>query len=404
MIDGHKYCAEGRAAIFGEPEFVYSMTRLCCENGTVPVVAATGSVCPLLKPALEGEMKRASNRVFAGETMVLDDCDFDLLETYATRLGVNLMLGSSDGRRTAHRLGVELVRCAFPIHDRVGGQRVKTLLYEGSLNILDQMANTLLANKEESFRETLYNKYYDKGQVAAAEPVPEIPSIPDMLKKTETHPCFNCGNGKNARIHLPVAPKCNIQCNYCVRKYDCPNESRPGVTTAVLSPDEAVARYIDAKSRIPNMTVVGIAGPGDALANFDETKETLTRIREIDPDVTFCLSTNGLLLPLYAQELVDLGVSHVTVTINAVDPEIGAKIYKHIDYLGTRYTGSAAAAILLANQLAGLRYLTARGVVCKVNTEGHQRRAYRSGGQKGPGPGSVHLEYHAAHSGEGYCV
>ena len=64
-----------------------------------------------------------------------------------------------------------------------------------------------------------------------------------------------------------------------------------------------------------NLTVVGIAGPGDALANFEETKKTLQLIKEYDPKVTFCLSTNGLMLPLYAQELIDLGVSHVTVTV-----------------------------------------------------------------------------------------
>jgi nitrogenase molybdenum-iron protein alpha/beta subunit/MoaA/NifB/PqqE/SkfB family radical SAM enzyme len=369
MIDNHKYCADGRAAIFGEPDFVYSTTRLCCENGTVPVAVATGSVCPALKLALEDEVRRAADRVFAGDAVILDDCDFDLLESYAKKLGVNVMIGSSDGRRMAHRLGIDLVRCAFPVHDRVGGQRIKTLCYEGSLNILDQVANTLLAKKEEGFREELYGRYFDKEQdAAAATKVKEIPSIPDMLKKTETHPCFNCAGGKYARIHLPIAPKCNIQCNYCVRKFDCPNESRPGVTTAVLSPEEAVERYILAKSRMSNLSVVGIAGPGDALANFDETRETLRRIRELDPDVTFCLSTNGLMLPLYAQELIDLGVSHVTVTVNAVDPEIGAKIYKHIDYLGTRFTGLAASSILLANQLSGLRYLTSRGVICKVNT------------------------------------
>ena len=45
------------------------------------------------------------------------------------------------------------------------------------------------------------------------------------------HPCFNPDvKGKFGRVHLPVAPKCNIQCGYCNRKYDCVNESRPGVT------------------------------------------------------------------------------------------------------------------------------------------------------------------------------
>jgi MoaA/NifB/PqqE/SkfB family radical SAM enzyme len=370
MIDNHKYAAEGRAAIFGEPDFIYSMTRLCCENGTVPVAIATGSVCQRLKAALEEEVKHAAERYFVDKTVILDDCDFDQLERHAKELGVNIAIGSSDGRRMARRMGIALVRCAFPIHDRVGGQRVKTLGYEGSLSILDQIANDLLSEKEEGFREELYERYFDKETRPAAISAPQnsIPCIPDILKKTESHPCFNCAGGKNARIHLPVAPKCNIQCNYCVRKFDCPNESRPGVTTSILSLDEAFERYKEAKRKIPNLTVVGIAGPGDALANFTQTKETLRRIRDFDPDVTFCLSTNGLMLPLHAQELIDLGVSHVTVTINTIDPEIGAKIYKHIDYMGTRYTGVAAASILLANQLAGLKYLTSRGIVCKINT------------------------------------
>ncbi len=380
MIDAHKYCAEGRAAIFGEPDFVYSMTRLCCENGTVPVAVATGSVCPSLKLSLKAEMKAAADRLLLKDTVILDDCDFDTLEAKCRELGVNVMIGSSDGRRAAHRLGVGLVRSAFPIHDRVGGQRIRTLFYDGSLNLLDEISNVLLASKEESFREVLYEKYFDKSDAPAAAEVAvaaekpavtepkEIVNIMDITQKTQKHPCFNCSGGKYARIHLPVAPACNIQCNYCVRKYDCPNESRPGVTTDVLSPEKALERYKLAKSKMDNLTVVGIAGPGDALADFPRTKKTLELIRAFDPEVTFCLSTNGLMLPLYAQELIDLGVSHVTVTMNAVDPEIGAKIYKHIDYMGTRYEGVAAAAVLMANQLSGLRYLASRGIICKVNT------------------------------------
>lgn len=188
-----------------------------------------------------------------------------------------------------------------------------------------------------------------------------------VVEKTLNHPCFNCGASNNARIHLPIAPKCNIQCNYCIRKFDCINESRPGVASKILSPKEAVERYIEVKSKLPNLTVVGIAGPGDALANFDNVKETLRQIREIDPKITFCLSTNGLMLPFYANHLISLGVSHVTVTLNTVNVETGAKIYNHITYLGKIYTGIEGATILLQNQLSGIRYLSSMGVVVKVN-------------------------------------
>ena len=123
---------------------------------------------------------------------------------------------------------------------------------------------------------------------------------------------------------MPVAPACNIQCNYCNRLYDCVNESRPGVTSEVLLPEEALEKYKFVKSKMENLKVVGIAGPGDALANWENTKETIKKIREFDPDAIPCLSTNGLMLPKYADEIVELGVSHVTVTMNSIDPEIGA--------------------------------------------------------------------------------
>ncbi|MFT3951515.1 MAG: nitrogenase component 1 [Oscillospiraceae bacterium] len=374
IVDAHKYCAQARACIFGEPDFVLAMTRLCCENGIVPVAAVTGSVCHRLRDLLEPEMMKAAERMFVESYEIADDADFTDIETLCRDLGANVMIGSSDGRRVSERLGIPLVRCAFPIHDRVGGQRVRILGFDGSLFLTESVANLMLAHTETHFRGEMYENYFNKEEQAVTNTT--VMPVIDLTKSTAektieeknaAHPCFNCGAHKNARMHLPVAPKCNIQCNYCVRKYDCPNESRPGVTTEVLSPAPALEKYKVVKAKVPNLTVVGIAGPGDALANFPQLKETLTLLREYDPQVTFCLSTNGLMLPLYAQELIDLGVSHITVTMNAVDAEIGAKIYSHVDFMGMRMTGVAGASVLLANQLAGLTYLTARGIVCKVN-------------------------------------
>ncbi len=366
MIDSHKYNAEGRAAVFGEPDFVNSVAKLCCENGTIPVVAATGSVCKGFKEKLESYIKPVAEAAMEENFAVLDDIDFEKIEKLAIDLKANLMIGSSDGRRISEKQKIELIRCAFPIHDRVGGQNTRILCYEGSLELMYRIANSVLARKEENFRHEAYEKYFDKKALKEEKNL-KMDLKAENLQKTLTHPCYTCGAGKYARIHLPVAPKCNIQCNYCVRKYDCPNESRPGVTTEVLSPSEAFEKYITVKETMDNLKVVGIAGPGDALANFEQTRETLKLIREYDKEVTFCLSTNGLMLPMYAKELVELGVSHVTVTMNAVDPKIGAKIYRHVDYMGTRYDGETGAAILLANQIAGLKYLTSNGVVCKVN-------------------------------------
>ncbi len=370
MIDSHKYNSEGRAVVFGEPDFIISMIRICEENGIMPMITATGSVFPRLVDYVKNSIEDIAKRYFVEDYTIADDVDFKDIETAAERYGCNLMIGNSDGRRIEEHLQIALVRRSFPVHDRVGGQRLKTIGYEGSLTLLDELSNAILSRKESTFREVIYKAYFHK------EETPETPELPlteeeikrqAILAKTATHPCYNCAGHKYARMHLPVAPRCNVQCNYCVRKFDCPNESRPGVTTKVLTPEEAFEKYKVVKEKVPNLTVVGIAGPGDALANFDETKRTMELIKEYDPDVTFCLSTNGLLLPTYASELINLGVSHITVTINAVDPKIAGKIYKYINFMDTKYEGESAGAILLSNQLSGLRILVAHGVVCKVN-------------------------------------
>ncbi len=183
------------------------------------------------------------------------------------------------------------------------------------------------------------------------------------------HPCFNDKQRHRfGRIHLPVAPKCNIQCNFCDRKSDCVNESRPGVTSAVLSPGQAMHYLDQVVEKTPNLSVVGIAGPGDPFANPEETMDTLERVRAKYPDMLLCLASNGLNVAPYAQRLAELKVSHVTITINAVDPEIGAKVYAWVR-LGKRvFRGVEGARMLLDCQLEAVRLLKEHGVTVKVNT------------------------------------
>ena len=189
----------------------------------------------------------------------------------------------------------------------------------------------------------------------------------ETIDKTLKHPCYNKNAHDNARIHLPVAPICNIKCKFCNRKFDCQNESRPGVTSNLLTPEKALDTFEFYNSKVENLTVMGIAGPGDALANFEETKRTIQLITEKHPDVAICLSTNGLLLPQYAVELKELGITHLTVTMNAVDPAIGERIYDYINYKGKIVVGREASEILLHNQLEGLEILKNLDVMCKVN-------------------------------------
>jgi nitrogen fixation protein NifB len=188
-------------------------------------------------------------------------------------------------------------------------------------------------------------------------------------KPFENHPCFNPeAKGKFGRVHLPVAPKCNVQCRFCNRKYDCVNESRPGVTSTLLSPGQAlhyVTRLLDMGKPI---SVAGIAGPGDPFANPEETMETMRLLRRKLPDLLLCVSTNGLGVGPCIPELAQIGVSHVTVTISAVDPGIGQHVYGWIRDGKKVYRGIEAAAIMISRQLEAIRLLKEFDIVVKVNS------------------------------------
>jgi len=185
----------------------------------------------------------------------------------------------------------------------------------------------------------------------------------------EDHPCFSEGaRHKFGRIHLPVAPKCNMQCNYCNRDFECVNESRPGVSSTILSPRQAAA-YLDGVLRkIKDIRVVGIAGPGDPFANAEETMETLRLVREKYPDMMLCVATNGLEVAPYVDDLASMQVSHVTVTVNAVDPEVGKHIYAWARVKQRIYRGPEAARIILERQIEAIGLLKARNVTVKINT------------------------------------
>ncbi len=124
------------------------------------------------------------------------------------------------------------------------------------------------------------------------------------------HPCFGGNRHKNGRIHLAVAPRCTIKCGYCERKHDCANESRPGVTSQVLTPAQALGkvREVMADDELSKVIkVIGIAGPGEPLAN-ESTFETFRLVKEEFPDLLFCLSSNGLALPERISDLAEINL------------------------------------------------------------------------------------------------
>lgn len=190
-----------------------------------------------------------------------------------------------------------------------------------------------------------------------------------IQERISKHPCYSeDAHHHYARMHVAVAPACNIQCNYCNRKYDCANESRPGVVSELLTPEEAAHKALVIGGKIPQMTVLGIAGPGDPLANPEKTFRTFELVAKEAPDIKLCLSSNGLMLPDYVDRLKELNIDHVTITINMVDPEIGVKIYPWIHWQRKRIKGIEASRILHQRQMESLDLLKKADILCKVNS------------------------------------
>jgi nitrogen fixation protein NifB len=180
------------------------------------------------------------------------------------------------------------------------------------------------------------------------------------------HPCFSGeANMSHGRLHLPVSPACNIQCRFCRRTFN-KAEQRPGVSAALLRPADAADLVRKALDLCPEITVAGIAGPGDTLAT-PHALETFRIIHREFPGLINCLSTNGLLLERYAGAIHDAGVSTLTVTVNAVDPFILDKICSQVILDGKRYDGVEGAAILIDAQKRGIKKAADLGMLIKIN-------------------------------------
>jgi nitrogen fixation protein NifB len=193
---------------------------------------------------------------------------------------------------------------------------------------------------------------------------------PEALKRRQVsndHPCFSDGkSGRAGRLHLPVSAACNIQCRFCHRSCNV-GEDRPGTAQGILRIENVISTIEKALTLCPETTVVGIAGPGDALAS----PHALNAFREAHkayPDLIKCLSTNGLGLPGKVQELWDAGVRALTVTINAVDPIILDKIVSSIVFEGKLLKGPEACEILIKRQLEGVKEAADAGMSVKINT------------------------------------
>jgi nitrogenase molybdenum-iron protein NifN len=145
FIDAHKYVFEKRALIYGDEDLTIGLASLLCEMGLFPVFVATGAKSGLF----ESKLRAAIPELLSG-ALVKEGCDFADMTDIAASLKPDILVGNSKGATLARQLGLPLIRAGFPIHDRIGGQRILHFGYRGAQQLFDQIVNTLMERKQNS--------------------------------------------------------------------------------------------------------------------------------------------------------------------------------------------------------------------------------------------------------------
>jgi nitrogenase molybdenum-iron protein NifN len=144
-VDGHKYIFGKRAVVYGEEDLVVGLAAFLSEIGVVPVLCASGGESGALAGAIAEVTRDCASEVIARE-----GTDFMSIAEEAASLAPDFMIGNSKGHALARQLGIPLVRVGFPIHDRLGGQRILHLGYRGAQHLFDRIVNTVIERKQES--------------------------------------------------------------------------------------------------------------------------------------------------------------------------------------------------------------------------------------------------------------
>ena len=145
-VDGHKYLSGKRAVVYGEEDLVVGLAAFLAEIGIKPVLCASGGQSGKLAEAIAA----VTGDILTDQPLVREGLDFFEIAEEAENLAPDLLIGHSKGYPLARKLAIPLIRVGFPIHDRLGGQRILHLGYRGAQMLFDRIVNRLIEQKQDS--------------------------------------------------------------------------------------------------------------------------------------------------------------------------------------------------------------------------------------------------------------
>jgi nitrogenase molybdenum-iron protein NifN len=141
-VDGHKYNFGKKAVVYGEEDLVIGLVSFLEEIGLDVVLCVSGGKSGQMKRILKEDIQIKSH------TEILDDTDFEEMAERCREIRPDILIGNSKGYYISRELNIPLVRVGFPIHDRMGAQRVQHLAYIGTQSLFDKITNALIEKKQ----------------------------------------------------------------------------------------------------------------------------------------------------------------------------------------------------------------------------------------------------------------
>ncbi len=135
ISDMHQYFYRKKVALVGDPDQLISLAEFLADHRHAPRVRRHRHP----RQALREEDQGSSQPACPLTSMSRSTADMFLLHQWIKNEPVDLLIGNTYGKYIARDEDIPLVRCGFPILDRVGHQYFPTVGYKGGIRLLEKI-------------------------------------------------------------------------------------------------------------------------------------------------------------------------------------------------------------------------------------------------------------------------
>ena len=143
MTDTHFHFHGKRAAIFGDPDLVISLTEFALSLGIIPAYVLTGTPGKSFEKEVNDMLEKAGV-----EGKVKAAADLLTLHEWIKDEAVDLMIANTYGKYIAKEEDIPLVRVGFPVLDRSVHSYLPIVGYLGGMRLVEMISNALLDKED----------------------------------------------------------------------------------------------------------------------------------------------------------------------------------------------------------------------------------------------------------------